>query len=205
MDDAIRIFGMLHNESHSIEGDDSAHGHKPHGEVRPCAKPECRDDGIHKAPRHPRNLSEVVWFCRPHAREHNAKWDYFKDMNRDQIDQFRDDDVTWRRPTWKLSTNSGKPWTDPGFGGDWFDIDGGAGTENSKARARQPSGDNGPAAGALSTLNLDPSATWKEIKARYKVLVKRHHPDANGGSKKAENRLKQIIRAYDILKKCYEQ
>ncbi|MFO1060844.1 MAG: DnaJ domain-containing protein, partial [Dongiaceae bacterium] len=35
---------------------------------------------------------------------------------------------------------------------------------------------------------------------RYKSLVKRLHPDANGGDKAAEERLKHINLAYSTLK-----
>ena len=53
---------------------------------------------------------------------------------------------------------------------------------------------------ALELLNLDASATLHEIKARYKELVKRFHPDANGGDRGAEERLKQVIKAYGVLR-----
>ena len=53
---------------------------------------------------------------------------------------------------------------------------------------------------SLSTLGLDISATAAEIKARYKLLVKRHHPDANGGDRSLEDRLREIIQAYSYLK-----
>jgi DnaJ-domain-containing protein 1 len=56
-----------------------------------------------------------------------------------------------------------------------------------------------PELAALTVLNLSPPVTRQEIKSRYKELVKRHHPDANGGSKDAEERLKAINRAYETL------
>ena len=53
---------------------------------------------------------------------------------------------------------------------------------------------------SLSTLGLDATATAEEIKARYKLLVKRHHPDANGGDRSLEDRLRDVIQAYSYLK-----
>jgi DnaJ-class molecular chaperone len=53
---------------------------------------------------------------------------------------------------------------------------------------------------ALMTLELDGSATQAKIKARYKDLVKRHHPDANGGDRSSEDRLREIIQAYNYLR-----
>ena len=49
-------------------------------------------------------------------------------------------------------------------------------------------------------LHLAHGATLIEIKARYKELVKRFHPDANGGDRGAEERLKQVIKAYGVLR-----
>ena len=53
---------------------------------------------------------------------------------------------------------------------------------------------------ALYTLELDANATEASIKARYKDLVKRHHPDANGGDRSSEEKLREIIKAYNFLR-----
>jgi DnaJ-domain-containing protein 1 len=53
---------------------------------------------------------------------------------------------------------------------------------------------------ALNTLGLDETADAESIKARYKELVKRLHPDANGGDRSLEDRLREIIHAYNFLK-----
>jgi hypothetical protein len=53
---------------------------------------------------------------------------------------------------------------------------------------------------ALDTLGLDVGATTVEVKARFKELVKRHHPDANGGDRSTEDRLVEIIQSYNYLK-----
>jgi len=52
----------------------------------------------------------------------------------------------------------------------------------------------------LEVLDLDATATLHQIKARYKELVKRFHPDANGGDRGAEERLKKVIQAYGVLR-----
>ena len=53
---------------------------------------------------------------------------------------------------------------------------------------------------ALHVLELDDTATTTIVKTRYKELVKRHHPDANGGDRSCEEKLREIIRAYNYLK-----
>ncbi|MCC2100522.1 MAG: DnaJ domain-containing protein, partial [Hyphomicrobiales bacterium] len=47
---------------------------------------------------------------------------------------------------------------------------------------------------------LDETADPAAIKARYKELVKRLHPDANGGDRSSEDKLREIIRAYNYLR-----
>ena len=49
-------------------------------------------------------------------------------------------------------------------------------------------------------LGLEADAKRADIKARFKVLVKRHHPDANGGDRTSEDRLREIIQAYNYRK-----
>ena len=72
-----------------------------------------------------------------------------------------------------------------------------SGSDSADHAARTPTSEEDR---ALAALDLRPPVDFSEIKARYKSLVKRHHPDANGGSREAEERLKSINRAYSILK-----
>jgi DnaJ-domain-containing protein 1 len=53
---------------------------------------------------------------------------------------------------------------------------------------------------ALDVLGLDVGVEAAEIKSRFKELVKRHHPDANGGDRACEDKLREIIQAYNYLK-----
>ncbi len=52
----------------------------------------------------------------------------------------------------------------------------------------------------LATLGLSWPVTMPVLKARYKQLAKRHHPDANGGDRMAEERLKTINLAYATVR-----
>jgi preprotein translocase subunit Sec63 len=53
---------------------------------------------------------------------------------------------------------------------------------------------------ALQVMGLGAGATLDDVKAKYKALVKQHHPDANGGDRSTEDRLIEIIKAYNYLK-----
>ena len=52
----------------------------------------------------------------------------------------------------------------------------------------------------VQTLGLDWPVSMDALKARYKELAKRHHPDANGGDRSSEDKLREIIQAYNYLK-----
>lgn len=48
-------------------------------------------------------------------------------------------------------------------------------------------------------LGLDSLATMEEIKAAYRALAMKYHPDRNPGDKAAEDKFKEIQTAYDVL------
>ena len=48
-------------------------------------------------------------------------------------------------------------------------------------------------------LGLDSLASFDEIKAAYRALAMKYHPDRNPGNKEAEEKFKEIQKAYDVL------
>ncbi|HEY4115098.1 MAG TPA: J domain-containing protein [Rhizomicrobium sp.] len=165
--------------------------------VRNCARPECAKQGTHQVPKSRDNLNEHLWFCLEHARAHNESWDYFRGMSEDDIEAFREAAITGHRPTWPLGKRSARP-RDGQWAHDSYAVFGDAAE---KPRPRPPERRLSEVQSrALDVLNLEATATLHEIKARYKELVKRFHPDANGGDRGAEERLKQVIKAYGVLR-----
>jgi hypothetical protein len=173
----------------------------PEPATRMCEAPGCVGPGNCRVAKSPRNLSEYLWYCAAHARLHNEAWDFFKDMDDDEIQRFREDALTGHRPTWQLGKRAAKARMGQSRLGDvkdghaLFAEDGETGTvrrpERHLTRLQII---------AMDTLQLAHNATLIEIKARYKELVKRFHPDANGGDRGAEERLKQVIKAYGVLR-----
>ncbi len=94
---------------------------------------------------------------------------------------------------------------EPHGNGEWIDLNDLFGLAEPGSQTDRARGDSIISRKALMVFQLERWATWADIKARYKILVKRHHPDTNGGCKKAENRLKQVNHAYGVLKNWYEQ
>ena len=74
-----------------------------------------------------------------------------------------------------------------------------------KNRADQTHEKNQAVMRALAVFALAPPFTEPALKSRFKQLVKIHHPDANLGDKEAEERLKQVIADYHLLRRVYHQ
>ncbi len=184
------------------------------GEPQPAAPPHmcemrgCNAAGTHRAPKGRNAENEYFWFCLDHVRLYNKSYNYFSGMNDAAVQAFQKESIVGHRPTWQMGVN-GKSTDVPrsagrtrpawaGAAGDPFRLFGegfqtrGAEPERRKVHNMQ--------AKSLTTLGLDMTATAEEIKARYKLLVKRHHPDANGGDRSLEDRLREVIQAYSYLK-----
>lgn len=174
---------------------------EPRRATRRCDAPGCHADGEHRAPRSRDRLGEYYWFCLDHVRDYNRRWNFCANMNEREIEAAIREDTVWRRPTWPMgggdsaalhAFESGR--IDDGFGiGDEL-----RGQAN---RQKKPKSANTPEQRALRKLDLVPPVNLTQLKTRYKELVKQLHPDANGGDRSAEDRLKDINEAYTTLKR----
>ncbi len=54
---------------------------------------------------------------------------------------------------------------------------------------------------ALDTMGLGLDTDRKRLRQRYSELVRRYHPDRNGGDRKFESRLNSVVEAYQLLRK----
>ena len=194
-----------------------------------CDHPDCEAEGRFRAPKSRNRLSEYHWFCLDHVREYNAGWDYFDGMDDAEIDDAWRRDVTWNRPSWPFGTAGfgPRPWHERDWYereqelraafARAFDDDRGPRDDERRRRAWENAGrhkrwhdDHGADQSggartraqdhALSVLDLDYPVDFPTVKARYKALVKEHHPDRHGGSRSSEEKLKAINLAYSTLK-----
>ena len=170
-------------------------------DARRCDWPDCDEMGEHRAPRSRDELNSFHWFCLDHIRQYNKSWNYYEGMSDKQVEKDLRDDASWNRPSWPFagmerSLNFKGPNPDiDDFGGAFGNTDG---FEDASETNRRHEPDT-PEAEAMAVLDLTPPVTHDEIKRRYKELVKRHHPDANGGDKAAEEKFKQVSLAYATL------
>lgn len=174
----------------------------------PCAWPTCRGAGTHRAPVGRGREGEYHHFCLDHVRLYNQSYDYFAGMSDAAVAAFQRDAVTGHRPTWRMGVDAppephaprAAAFADAHAGHDPFELFG--------ARRRPPPPPTPEPSRRLTAtqrrafdvMDLDETASPPEIKARYKTLVKRHHPDANGGDRSSEERLRHVIQAYGVLK-----
>jgi hypothetical protein len=167
---------------------------------RPCDWPQCQLGGDYRAPSSPRHLREFRYFCLEHVRAYNRAWDFFAGMSQAEIEGYLREDVTWHRPTWPMGGErehaAGWRWQDPY---ELFLSGNGLNGAQSASEWDRRAGRDGKMARMLAVLDLAPDATRAELKARYKQLAKRHHPDLHGGDRRAEERLKLINEAYTYL------
>ncbi len=180
-----------------------------------CAWEGCAGRGEYRAPKD-RLLGDYVMFCLEHVRAYNAQWNFHAGLSPEEMEREIRASSTWDRPTWKLGelganlgahlaarVRTGRIKVSDPFGfaeGTAFDP---ARHERREDQARAAGPNAAPTATrvrALETLGLSAPFSLEGLRRRYKVLVKKHHPDANGGSAEAETRMKVINEAYRILR-----
>ncbi len=162
---------------------------------RMCAQDGCELPGEFRAPKSRDNVREYIWFCLDHVRSYNSSWNYYAGMSEDEIELDRHGTTFWHRPTWPLNGKRPGEGIRDDFGFFESEADAAAGA----AADAQTAGMDSETIDALGIMKLSPPLTADAIKRRYKELVKQHHPDANGGDKLAEERLKTINQAYATL------
>lgn len=176
----------------------------------PCEWAGCASAGAYRAPKGRGREGQYHHYCLEHVQLYNKSYNYFSGMGDDDVIAFQKDALTGHRPTWTVSVNR---WgqTDPNAGNrrrpaeptfnDPFGVFHGSRAGDMRSEPEEPRRHVSPMTQrAFETLHLEVGVSKEEIKAQYKVMVKRHHPDANGGDRSSEERLREIIQAYNYLK-----
>lgn len=189
-------------------------------EAPACSWEGCTEPGVYRAPKGRRFEGEYHNFCLEHVRHYNTAFNFFSGMSADDIEaDLNASKTTAGRPSWGLGgkPDAGAKARTQGHGPKMYRD---APRSNQDRRFADPlhvfaryarSQSRNPAEArekklheldrrALETLGISGPAKAPEIKKAYKTLVKIHHPDANGGDKSSEDRLRAIIAAYSHLK-----
>jgi len=166
-----------------------------------CEWGGCNASGIYKAPKGRGADGQYHHFCLQHVRLYNKSYNYFDGMADKDVATYQRDAITGHRPTWTFGSREHQPnvhthkMKHDAFG--LFDQE----RREREAQAPKPRRRAKPLERkSFRHLELDETATAEQIRSQYKLLVKRHHPDANDGSREDEDRLREIIDAYRHLR-----
>ena len=179
-----------------------SHDNKARLSEKVCEWPSCCEKGEHKAPRSRTAMNSYRWFCREHARGYNKNWNYFSGMTEYEVEADRRADTVWQRPSWPLGNRIPTLETVHAYLRDDFSFpfsnfqheyyNGWRGSDSNEVTLDSELKD------AFTIFNMDLPVSTDDVKARYKALVKRHHPDA-AKHDADEERLKDINHAYQAI------
>jgi curved DNA-binding protein CbpA len=183
-----------------------ADGGKPKPRHHRCDMEGCACEGEYKAPKS-RDSNDYFWFCLEHVQDYNKAWDYFSGMSHNQIEEQIIRSALWDRPTRAFHSYADlkeelyrKAWKTYHYTEKEPPKD----QASDRYRKSQISR-NSPEFEAMAIMGIEPPLDLVVLKARYKELAKKYHPDINREDPKAEDILKSINMAYTILKAAHEK
>ena len=170
-----------------------------------CDFPNCRLDGLYKAPKGPKQLRDYYFFCLQHVREYNQSWNFNEGLNEEELEQMIRRSTTWDRPSWPFGARQAS-FSSP-LNNEIRDVFGLFRDDDIKYKKSYESRGShsvytkldSQQLNALSVMELELPIELEKLKSKYKDLVKLNHPDRNGGDKESEERLKIINEAYTTL------
>lgn len=164
------------------------------GDARACAHAQCPEPAEFRAPRsnrEPGDRGGWQWFCLEHVRAFNSRYNFFDGLSPDEIHTAHSPLAGWER----VVTENGREAFHFGDAHGVFD--------ELRPHARTAATRRWPEAvdaRALGTLGLDDTATGTDVRRVYKTLVRRYHPDSNGGDRSHEGKLQAVVSAYTHLR-----
>ena len=153
---------------------------------------------------------EYRWFCLTHVREFNSGYDWFEGMSADEIYAAQAPGAGWRSESPSFRGDAGlygtPRWADfddplDAIGRRAVGIKRGARTQQEAAASARPSHFSAREQEALSVMGLGNKADRPQLRRRYSELVRRYHPDRNGGDRSHERRLQRVVEAYQVLRR----
>ena len=141
--------------------------------IRLCDRSGCSAAGECPAPKSP-NSPDRWWFCKEHAAEYNAGWDYFEGLSKEEAAD---------RERAETQTNEG--YRESAFYG-W--VESGDGTR-SRDELR-----------ALELLGLAPDAEFDAVRKAWRMKAKEVHPDVKPNDAEAAKAFQALQLAYEVLR-----
>ena len=146
--------------------------------VRLCDRHGCHEPGDCPAPKAP-NSPERWYFCRRHAAEYNAQWDYFEGLEKAEAEE-RERAESGEAAGYRSAAHYG--WAADGDG-----------TRSSDEMR------------ALELLGLDSDASFAEIRRAWRAKAKEVHPDVRPDDAEAAKLFQAYQLAYEVLRHAEER
>lgn len=166
-----------------------------------CSVRGCKEPGEFRAPLTASDFDGPGtwrWLCLDHVREHNNKYNFFEGMTSDEIERAQSPIAGWDRATRAFAH------ADTGHGPAWSDfsdpLDAIAARFRPEARRHAVDRFSAKERHALGVMGLNDGTDLHKVRKRYSELVRRYHPDRNGGDRSHEKKLREVIEAWQTLK-----
>jgi hypothetical protein len=146
--------------------------------VRLCDRHGCTEPGDCPAPKAP-NSPERWLFCRKHAAEYNAGWNYFEGLDKEEAAEREAEE---QRAAGAYSEAAHYGWAGSGDG--------------SRSRDEMR---------ALDLLGLEADADFEAVKRAWRSKAKEVHPDLRPGDQAAAESFRSLQLAYEVLRAAEER
>jgi len=191
---------------------DRLHGrHEANG--RQCNWHDCSEPGEFRAPGpQPAGFDgpgKYRWFCLEHVRQFNSGYDFFDGMSSEQILHAQSPIHGWDRESRAFRATAGidgaprwADFSDPldAIGARARSIKEGAERSLNPEQRKDGRPVTAEERRALVVMGLSIDADRRALRTRYSQLVRKYHPDHNGGDRGYETRLRQVVDAYQLLR-----
>jgi hypothetical protein len=179
--------------------------------VRVCEVAGCKNEAKYRAPKSPKDVDNFFWFCLTHVKQYNNRWNYFQNHSEEEFDKELKLSKIWGRVTKPFGSkgNESKPHSDGNsrlrFGMDdpygFFQ-----GVDDSSKQSNTRSDKNKKRLNlsekkALGILGALDTMAKSEIRKLYKILIKDLHPDMNDGKRDDEERMAEVVWAWEQINK----
>lgn len=187
---------------------DKFHG-RVQGTGRVCNAPGCDEPGEFRAPGVRSSgfdgPGDYRWFCLEHVRQFNSGYDFFAGMTPEEILKAQSPIAGWERETRAFRPDAGIDQAPR-----WADYADPLEAIAQRAKARRADHQRAADAArrgispderkAYDALHLAYDADRRQLRRSYSELVRKYHPDRNGGDRTSEGRLQEVVEAYNLLK-----
>lgn len=176
---------------------------------RVCQHPDCEEPGEFRAPGYRQagfdGPGDWRWLCLDHVRQFNAGYDWFEGMSPEEIIRAQSPVAGWATETRAFRADAGVDgmprWAD------FHDPLDAIGARANDIR-RRAEGNNAAFSRftprereALNAMGLGPDIDRTALRRRYSELVRKYHPDRNGGDRSQEGKLGHVVEAYQLLRR----